>query len=97
MKYKKNFNLLILLIGGASIILLQIMLSVHSSQYEGTDDQSVEVIQEIDPGYTPWISTVWDPQSQWFENLAFVFQMALGLGIILFYIYNQNKKTLNSR
>ena len=97
MKYKKNGNLLVLLIGGALIVLLQVMLSMHASQYEGTDDQSVEVIQKIDPDYTPWASTIWEPHYQWYENLAFAFQIAIGLGVIIFYIYNQRKKTVHSR
>jgi cobalt/nickel transport protein len=97
MVYKKINNLLILIIGGALIVLLQVALSVHASQYEGTDDQSVEVIQKIAPDYTPWVSTVWEHQQPWYENLVFAFQLAIGLGVILFYLYNQHKKTLNSR
>lgn len=57
----------------------------------GSDDQSVSLIQDISPGYKPWVSSIWEPKSDAMEMVIFGLQAALGLGIIIFYILKQRK------
>jgi cobalt/nickel transport protein len=50
--------------------------------YAGTDSQATELIQESDPGYQPWFSSVFSPSSNEVESGLFALQAALGGGVL---------------
>ena len=52
------------------------------SGYAGTDSQATELIEESDPGYTPWFSSVFSPGSSEVESGLFALQAALGGGVL---------------
>jgi cobalt/nickel transport protein len=52
------------------------------SDYSGTDSQATELIQESDPGYEPWFSSVITPSSKEVESGLFALQAALGGGVL---------------
>jgi len=52
------------------------------SDYAGTDSQASELIEESDPGYTPWFSSVFSPGSSEVESGLFALQAALGGGVL---------------
>ena len=52
------------------------------SDYAGTDSQATELIEESDPGYTPWFSSVFSPGSAEVESGLFALQAALGGGVL---------------
>jgi cobalt/nickel transport protein len=52
------------------------------SDYSGTDSQATELIEESDPGYTPWFSSVFSPSSKEVESGLFALQAALGGGVL---------------
>ena len=55
------------------------------SEYAGTDSQATELIEESDPGYTPWFSSVFSPGSSEVESGLFALQAGLG-GVVLGYV-----------
>jgi cobalt/nickel transport protein len=55
------------------------------SEFVGTDNQAVTAIQEQDPGYQPWFSSVLPPLSPSVESGLFAAQAALG-GAVLGYV-----------
>jgi cobalt/nickel transport protein len=52
------------------------------SDYTGTDSQATADIEESDPGYTPWFSSVFSPGSKEVESGLFALQAALGGGVL---------------
>lgn len=52
------------------------------SDFAGTDSQATELIEESDPGYTPWFSSVFSPGSSEVESGLFALQAALGGGVL---------------
>ncbi|MDN5332168.1 MAG: cobalt/nickel transport protein [Tepidanaerobacteraceae bacterium] len=55
--------------------------------FEGSDDRAMELILNINPDYTPWLSNLWEPGSDFMEKLLFGLQVTLGLAFgIYFYI-----------
>ena len=66
----------ILALVGASLVL------GGGSEFLGTDNQAVTAIQEQDPGYEPWFSSVLPPLSPSVESGLFAAQAAIGGGIL---------------
>lgn len=52
------------------------------SDYAGTDSQATQLIQDSDPGYQPWFSSVFSPSSKEVESGLFALQAALGGGVL---------------
>jgi cobalamin biosynthesis protein CbiM len=57
----------------------------------GTDDQGVELIQQIDPNYQPWFSSIFEP-SQGLQQLLFALQALIGLAILVYFVLYLRKK-----
>ena len=66
------------------VVLFAVPLVLHggSSDFTGTDSQATELIEESDPGYTPWFSSVFSPGSSEVESGLFAMQAALGGGVL---------------
>ena len=52
------------------------------AEYAGTDSQATALIEESDPGYTPWFESVFSPSSTEVESGLFALQAALGGGVL---------------
>jgi cobalt/nickel transport protein len=53
-----------------------------NAEFEGSDGEAEVAIGEIDPGYEPWFSSLWEPPSGEIESLLFSLQAAIGAGVI---------------
>lgn len=85
------------------LILLVITLAVvplflaHGAEFSGSDDQAESAITEIQPGYTPWFSPIWEPPSGEIESLLFALQAALGTGFIAYFFgYKIGQKSVQN-
>lgn len=94
MKKKIKQSYLIVIGGGLLIIMLQVFMSGFFSQHIGTDDQAVDIINEVAPGYTPWATSILEFDNKYAEPLLFVLQASIGIGIIAYYFLKQRKKSL---
>jgi len=56
------------------------------AEFAGADGEAEELITEINPGYEPWFTSVWEPPSGEIESLLFALQGALGAGFIFYYL-----------
>ena len=52
------------------------------SDYAGTDSQATQLIEQDDPGYHPWFSSVFRPGSSEVESGLFALQAAAGGGVL---------------
>ena len=50
--------------------------------FSGSDDQAEARITQIDPGYEPWFSSLFEPPSGEVESGLFALQAALGAGVL---------------
>ena len=84
-----------------SLILIVIGLTVvpfiiaKNAEFNGSDDKAKNAINELDPNYKPWFSSVWTPPSIEVESFLFALQAAIGAGIIgygLGYMKGKSKK-----
>jgi cobalt/nickel transport protein len=72
---------LLLVSGVLAVVGLSLLLG-GGSEFTGTDNQAVTAIQEQEPGYEPWFSSVLPPLSPSVESGLFAAQAALGGGIL---------------
>jgi len=92
-KHKGSPNNLIII---ALVILLAVLplFLNKGAEFGGADGQAEELITEINPDYTPWFSSIWEPPSGEIESLLFALQAALGAGLIGYYLgYGKGKKS----
>jgi len=67
----------------AVVALFALPLVIDSgSDFAGSDSQATELIEESDPGYQPWFSSVFSPGSAEVESGLFALQAALGGGVL---------------
>jgi cobalt/nickel transport protein len=67
----------------AVIALFALPLVINSgSGYTGSDSQATALIEQSDPGYHPWFSSVFSPGSSEVESGLFALQAALGGGVL---------------
>jgi cobalt/nickel transport protein len=67
----------------AVVALFALPLLINSgSDYAGSDSQATELIQQSDPDYHPWFSSVFSPGSSEVESGLFALQAALGGGLL---------------
>jgi len=54
--------------------------------FRGADDQAMDVISNIAPGYQPWFKPLMEPPSTEIGSLLFALQAAMGAGFIGYYL-----------
>lgn len=87
---KKN----LLLIGIVVLIAIIPLVMFSGAEFSGADGQAEDVISEINPNYTPWFESFWEPPSGEVESLLFSVQAGLGAGFIGYYVgYHRGKKS----
>jgi len=72
----------VLLVAGVLALVGLSLFLGGNSEYLGTDNQAVSAIQEQDPGYEPWFTSVLPPMSPSVESGLFAAQAAIGGGIL---------------
>lgn len=78
----KKWTILVLL---AVVALAVVPLVVRSgAEFGGADGKAETAITEIDPGYHPWFSSIWEPPSGEIESLLFALQAAIGAGAVFY-------------
>ena len=71
-----------LLVLGVVALFAVPLLTGGPADYTGTDNRATEVIQQQDPGYEPWFTSVLPPLSPSVESGLFAVQAALGGGVL---------------
>ncbi|MFE4451550.1 energy-coupling factor ABC transporter substrate-binding protein [Streptomyces sp. NPDC056796] len=82
-----KINALLLLVV-AALAVLPLALGLGDGEKEpfsGSDAQAETAITEIDPGYEPWFSPLYEPPSGEIESALFALQAALGAGVLAYY------------
>ena len=59
-------------------------LQMQNAALVGTDDEAIELIQEVAPGYEAWTDGVFLPLDEQAEGLLFTLQACIGTGIFCF-------------
>jgi cobalt/nickel transport protein len=72
----------LLVLGVIALFAVPLFLDQGASQYTGTDNQATAVIQQQDPGYRPWFTSLLPPLSPSVESGLFALQAALGGGVL---------------
>ena len=76
--------------GSVALVLLALGILVGAfvvagnGAFAGTDGVAVQAVQESSPGYQPWFSMSWMPQSTELQSGLFALQAALGAGVVGF-------------
>jgi cobalt/nickel transport protein len=78
---RRRLGSLLLVAGVLALVGLALLLG-GGSEFVGTDNQAVTAIQEQDPGYEPWFSSLLPPLSPSVESGLFAAQAAIGGGIL---------------
>jgi len=79
---RRRLVTLLLVLGVVALFALPLALDRGRSDYSGTDGRATEVIEQGDPGYEPWFSSVFRPSSPEVESGLFALQAALGGGVL---------------
>ncbi|MGW0842355.1 energy-coupling factor ABC transporter substrate-binding protein [Streptomyces sp. NPDC002787] len=87
MNRSTKINVLLLLVVAALAVLpLALGLGDHKEEpFAGADAEAETAITEIDPGYEPWFSPLYEPPSGEIESALFALQAALGAGVLAYY------------
>lgn len=83
-RLKKNKGIFKKIIPAGIVIGLAVLplFMVKDAEFGGTDDKAVRVITEINTGYKPWFSPLFEPKSQEMESSLFALQAAVGAGVV---------------
>ncbi|MCT4616525.1 MAG: energy-coupling factor ABC transporter substrate-binding protein [Marinifilaceae bacterium] len=92
---KKKTSTVWIVLAVVLVIGIQIAAVNFFPNHEGTDDQSVSLIESIAPDYIAWYESPWSPESDITEQALFLFQLLIGLGIFTLYVIKQRKKKTN--
>lgn len=58
----------------------------RDAKFEGADGLASEQISSINPDYTPWFESLWEPPSGEVESFLFTLQAAIGSGFLFYFI-----------
>ena len=72
---------LLLVAGVVALVAMSLFLG-GDAEFTGTDNQAITTIQQQDPGYQPWFSSLLPPLSPSVESGLFAAQAAIGGGIL---------------
>jgi cobalt ECF transporter T component CbiQ len=77
---------LLVLAGAAALVATGVL------GFMGTDDSAGLVVEQLRPGYRPWIESWWSPGSGTAENALFALQAAIGVAAIAFYVRHVRRR-----
>ncbi|WP_163717586.1 energy-coupling factor ABC transporter substrate-binding protein [Mangrovibacterium lignilyticum] len=81
-----------LLSGCLLVMLIQFLATDLFPNFAGTDDRSVELIQQIAPQYQPWAKHLIEFKQPWAEPVLFALQAIIGLSVVAYFVWKQSKK-----
>lgn len=76
----RTVNILMLI---AVVLLAVLPLIFAKGEFGGSDDAAEQLIQSIEPSYTPWFSSLFELPAET-ESMLFALQAAIGAGFIGF-------------
>jgi cobalt/nickel transport protein len=79
---RRRLVTVLLVLGVVALFALPLAIDRGRSDYTGSDSQATTVIEQNDPGYTPWFSSLFTPSSPEVESGLFALQAALGGGVL---------------
>ncbi|MEU0584636.1 energy-coupling factor ABC transporter substrate-binding protein [Streptomyces sp. NPDC006132] len=87
MSRNTKINLVLLLaVAALAVLPLALGLGDHKKEpFTGADAQAETAITELDPGYEPWFSPLYEPPSGEIESALFALQAAIGAGVLAYY------------
>lgn len=88
----KRKTVIYLLSGCLLVLLIQFLATDLFPNFTGSDDQSVELIQQIAPHYQPWVNHLIEFDQPWAEPVLFALQAIIGLSVIGYFVWKQSKK-----
>jgi cobalamin biosynthesis protein CbiM/cobalt ECF transporter T component CbiQ len=77
---------LLVLAGAAALVASGVL------DFAGTDDSAGIAIEQLRPGYRPWVESWWRPGSGAVENALFALQAAIGVAAILLYVRHVRRR-----
>ncbi len=83
------------LAAGATLLVLAGAAALVASgalDFTGTDDSAGVVIEQLSPGYRPWVESWWRPGSGGVENALFALQAAIGIAAIALYVRHVRRR-----
>lgn len=86
---RTNIILLLLVV----VITIVPLYVAKGAEFGGADGEAEALITVINPEYTPWFSSLYEPPSGEIESLLFALQAALGAGFVCYYIGYKKGKT----
>lgn len=93
----KKFNTWVVVVAIAAIIILAAypLMTVHGTDFGGSDGAGSELIEELAPDYDPtWISNIWEPPGGETESMLFALQAVAG-GILIGYLFGYKRAENN--
>lgn len=78
--WKRNVILSIFVI----VLAVLPLVMLKDAEFSGADSLAETAITEIKPDYTPWFSSIYEPESGEIESLLFAVQAAIGAGVVGF-------------
>jgi cobalt/nickel transport protein len=97
---KKSITNILLIVAVIALVVLPLAFAPKGAEFSGSDDQASNAIAELQPGFTPWHSPIWEPPSGEIESLLFAVQASLGTGFIAYffgYKIGQRKSQANTQ
>ena len=79
---RRTLVTVLLVLGVVALFALPLALDGGRSDYAGTDSKATQVIEQTDPGYKPWFSSIFQPKSTEVQSGLFALQAALGGGVL---------------
>ncbi|RBY78339.1 energy-coupling factor ABC transporter substrate-binding protein [Geodermatophilus sp. TF02-6] len=79
---RRRLVTVLLVLGVVALFAVPLALDRGRSDYSGTDSQVTAVVEQGDPDYRPWFSSVFTPSSSEVESGLFALQAALGGGVL---------------
>ncbi|WP_071191747.1 energy-coupling factor ABC transporter substrate-binding protein [Trichormus sp. NMC-1] len=78
---KNGLNNWLLVIAVITLAIIPLVF-VREGEFSGSDEKAQKAISEVQPGYKPWFTPVFEPPSGEIESLLFCSQAALGAGVV---------------
>jgi len=79
---RRHLATALLVLGIVALVAVPLALHAGRSAFTGTDSQATALVEESDPGYTPWFEPVFSPGSAEVESGLFAVQAAVGAGVL---------------
>ena len=79
---RRRLVTVLLVLWTVALFAVPLLVDHGASNYTGTDNQATAVIQQQDPGYRPWFTSLLPTLSPSVESGLFALQAAMGGGVL---------------